>query len=687
MAKITQIQRRDGTIQDFSTHKLEKALEKTLLAVLKDQKKAASKAKTLTNQTTNTLEKHFSKKILPTVDNIVDIILELFKKHNLHIAAKAYVKYRTAKQHKYGFRTFHNIRDDLGLSNTALRVLSDRYLLKNDKGEVIETPSRMFKRVAKTIAAVDKNYHKTNIKKTEDTFYSMLSALEFLPSTPTLTNAGTNNYLLSCFALPVHDNLDSIFDTLKYTATIQQAGGATGINFSSLRPKQDVIHSSKGQSTGPVSFITIYDKATAIIKQGGRHRGSNMALLHHNHPDIQEFVQTKQLPNFSTALTLTKKFMDAQEEGKDINLINPRTKKVTDTINATKLFDMIIENAHKTGNPGIVFIDEINNQHPVQEININNISPCLEQPLATYESCALGSINLAKMFYRGKFNWEKLKRTIQHAVHFLDNVIDASEYPLPETEIMTKTNRKIGLGVMGFAECLILQGISYNTKKGVEFGEQLMSFITKEARKASQKIGEDKGSFPNFEKSNLKTYKHMRNATTTSIAPTGMISLIAECSSGIEPLFAISYARQTGEHQFLKANNIFIEKMKEKELYSIGLLAHIAKTGSVAKQKDIPANLKKLFVTGNEVDAKWHVLMQAGFQKFTDNSVSKVIMLDAKSTEHDVKKLFLEAYKLGCKNISVYVHGSRKQEDMIINDYVIVDKNYAGGCVNSVCDF
>ncbi len=523
------------------------------------------------------------------------------------------------------------------LSSNALEVLKRRYLLKDSKGRVIENPEQMFKRAAKHIA-------KGN-SKLEKEFFSVMSNLEFLPNSPTLMNAGTKiGQLSACFVLPIEDSLESIFDTLKLSALIHQTGGGTGFSFSKLRPKNDVVGSTKGIASGPVSFMEIFDKSTEVIKQGGKRRGANMGILNIDHPDIIEFIKAKEkedaFRNFNLSAGITDKFMKAVKSGGKYDLINPKTKKSVGKVSARKIFDLIVEMAWKTGDPGIVFLDEINRKHPLKKLGrIESMNPCGEIPLLSYESCNLGSINLSKFVLNGEVNYNRLGKVIRIAVQFLDNVIDVNKYPLSEIEKITKANRKIGLGVMGFAEMLILLGIRYDSNEALKVADEVMKFISSEARKVSVEIGRKKGSFPNFKKSSwYGKLKSMRNGTLITIAPTGTISIIANCSNGIEPLFAIRFTRIMYEGKKLVQVSSLFEKL--------------------AKGKDV----RELFVTAYDVKPEWHIKMQAVFQKHVDNAVSKTVNLRRGASKSDIKKIFLMAYDLKCKGVTVYRQGSKKEQ-------------------------
>jgi ribonucleoside-diphosphate reductase alpha chain len=589
------------------------------------------------------------------------------------------------------------------LTFNAIQVLKNRYLLKDKKGKIIETPEGLFRRVARAVAKIDKKY-KQNPKKSEKEFYEVMFNKEFLPNSPTLMNAGTPlSQLSACFVLPIEDDLVSIMDSVKYMAIIHKSGGGTGFDFSKLRPTGDIVFSTKGIASGPVSFMKIHDVSTEVVKQGGKRRGANMGVLDTIHPDILTFINAKsnegELKNFNISVKITNAFMNKVTKNQSYNLVNPRTKKVVGKLNAKKVFDSIIQSAWKTGDPGLVFIDEINRRNPTPALGkIESTNPCGEQPLYSYESCNLGSINLAKFIKNKKVDWSRLKRVVSIAVHFLDNVIDTNKYPLPRIEKMTKANRKIGLGVMGFAELLIQLNLPYDSKQAVAFAEKLMKFISTQAREASINLAKTRGSFPNFKKSIwAKKYKRIRNATLTTIAPTGTISIIAGCSSGIEPLFAVSYMRDVLDGTKLIETNPYFEKIaKEHSLYSKEIMNKIAMTGSVRGIKKIPLNLKRLFQTALEIKPEWHVRLQAAFQKYTDNAVSKTINFPKTAKTSEVRKAFLLAWKLKCKGITVYRYGSKPEQVLYVGTtikrrkgkpvkYISAESDYAGGCPYPYC--
>ncbi|MCL7413050.1 MAG: adenosylcobalamin-dependent ribonucleoside-diphosphate reductase [ANME-2 cluster archaeon] len=575
------------------------------------------------------------------------------------------------------------------LSENALNVLRRRYLLKDELGKVIETPGQMFLRVARYVASADGLYG--DIAGSEQEFYSVMSRLEFLPNSPTLMNAGTRlKQLAACFVLPVGDSLDEIFETLKSAAIIHQSGGGTGFSFTRLRPKGDIVGSTGGIASGPVSFMKVFDAATQAIKQGGRRRGANMGILRVDHPDIVEFITAKckagVLTNFNLSVGVTDSFMRAVEAGESYDLVNPRTGLATEQRDAIQIFECMVESAWACGEPGVLFLDRINRDNPTPEIGvIEATNPCGEQPLLPYEACNLGSINLDTMVSGGSIDFEKLGDTVDVAVRFLDNVIDMEQFPLGRITRMVKGNRKIGLGVMGFADMLIRLGIPYNSTGAVRTAEEIMDFISSRATRMSEEIAKRRGVFENFDKSiyNSPGKPKVRNATRVTIAPTGTIGIIAGCSSGIEPLYAVSYIRTIMEDEHLMVTNPYFEQIaREENFFSHELVRRIASAGSVQGMDEVPVEVQKLFVTAHDIGYEWHIRIQAAFQKYADNAVSKTINFREEATKDDVARAFRLACTLGCKGITVYRNRSRDAQVLTTLNDLLLDCDYCGAVLN-----
>jgi len=573
--------------------------------------------------------------------------------------------------------------EEVRLTENAKKVLEKRYLAKNEKRNVIETPKELFRRVANNIARADKLYDKkADLKKIENEFFSIMAELEFLPNSPTLMNAGRELQQLSaCFVLPINDSMDSIFETIKDMALIQKSGGGTGFSFSRLRPKNSTVKTTGGVASGPVSFLKVFNAATEAIKQGGTRRGANMGMLRVDHPDILEFITCKEIDkditNFNISIAVTDDFMNKAISNKNYDLLDPHSGKAARSLDAKTVFELMVNKAWKNGEPGIIFLDKMNKFNPTPALGqYESTNPCGEQILLPYESCNLGSINLSKMANENtrEIDWEKLERTVEVSVHFLDNVIDMNKYPLKKIERITKANRKIGLGVMGFADMLIKLGIKYDSEEGIKTAEKVMSFINRAAKEASRQLARKRDSFPNLTKSIFKNKEtYLRNATLTTIAPTGSLSIIAGCSSGIEPLFAISYVRKVLDNEkLLEIHPYFKEVAQAEGFYSPELMALIADKGSIKEIEEIPRDIKEIFVTSHDISAEWHVKMQCAFQEFTDNAVSKTVNFPHDATVDDVREVYMLAYRLGCKGITIYRDKSR--EDQVLNIETSVKK-------------
>ena len=565
---------------------------------------------------------------------------------------------------------------DAELTENAVAVLKKRYLKKDERGELIEEPIDMFRRVASNIAEGEFRFKEGEeaqslYEGSKEKFLQLMLSRKFMPNSPTLMNAGRELQQLSaCFVLPVEDSIDGIYDTLKHQAIIHKSGGGTGFGFSRLRPKNDLVKSTMGVSSGPVSFMAIYDASTDKIKQGGTRRGANMGILRVDHPDIEEFITCKnendQINNFNISVAVTDAFMEAVENDTDFNLVNPRDGEVVKTVRARDLFRKIVEGAWLNGEPGVVFIDKINADNPTPQFPIESTNPCSEAHLPPYDSCNLGSINLERFFVEGRepgegsVDWDGLRETVHTAVRFLDNVIEMNNYPLPEIDEMSRGNRRVGLGVMGFADLLIKLGVTYDSEEGLAFAERVMKFVDDEAWEASRSLAEERGVMPHYEGSRHEARGDMvRNATVTTIAPTGTISIIAGCSGGIEPLFAVAFMRRQADMEMPDVNPEFVRLAKARGFYSEELMKKVAKEGSVRHIPEIPEDVRNVWVTSHDISSEWHVRMQAAFQKHTSMGISKTINLPNEATLKDVEDAYRFAYSLGCKAMAVYRDGSR----------------------------
>lgn len=703
---FTKVQKRDGSFVPFNKEKIRNAIFRAALEVWQDQKMANDLAEQLTGAVIQKLSASYKGKTLH-VETIQDAVETVLMERGFSQIAKSYILYRERRSEIRLAKTVLGIRDDLKLPVNTMEVLKKRYLLRDDQQNIIETPSQMLQRVAAHVAQAEKEFKSSSSPlAAEEKFYFLMRNLEFLPNSPTLMNAGAPlGQLSACFVIPIDDSMEGIFDALKSMAKIHQTGGGTGFSFSRLRPKGDLVSTTKGQASGPVSFMSIFDRATEVIVQGGKRRGANMGILRCDHPDIIEFIEAKmaknQFTNFNLSVGITDQFMEAVIRNDDFYLLNPRTKVQVRKIKARTIFELITNAAWLNGDPGLIFLDEINRHNPTPALGeIEATNPCGELPLLPYESCNLASINLAKMVRGDEVDWEKLKESIHWGIRFLDDVIEVNKFPLPAIREITMGNRKVGLGIMGFADLLIRLKISYQERQAIAFAQKLMQFIHQESLKASSALAKERGVFPNFAKSiYARRGLHLRNATVNTVAPTGTISIIAGCSSGIEPLFAISYIRHVlSGSRFFEVHPLFEEIAKKRGFYSKDLIAEIAQTGSLKKIKGPPQDIQKIFVTAFDIPPEQHLQVQAAFQKSCDNSVSKTINLPAEATVEEIKKIYLMAYRLKCKGITVYRYGSKEDQVLSLsqqkgsfpvrrNDLIMVASEYAGGCNDEACLF
>lgn len=675
---IGSIRKRDGRIEDFQEAKITVAIGKAFKAVGIEDSKSPSE---LAGRVIGIAEEKFPDSV-PGVEDIQDIVERVLIDAGYADVAKAYILYRQRRSDIRDAKRYLGVADDLKLSVNAVVVLKKRYLQRDEKGNVVETPGELFNRVATYVSRSEAKYGGDADSCRQGFLKAMLNLL-FMPNSPTLMNAGLElGQLSACFVLPVEDSLEGIFDTLKHMALIHQSGGGTGFSFSKIRPKNDIVKSTGGVASGPVSFMSIFDAATNVIKQGGRRRGANMGVLRIDHPDILEFIEAKQQPgileNFNISVAATDNFMRLARSSGALDLINPRNGAVTGSLDASEMMNLIANSAWRGGDPGMIFIDRINQLHPIPG-TIEATNPCGEQPLLPFESCNLGSINLSRLVENGEIKWDQLSDLVRLGVHFLDDVIEVNKLPLRQIEEATSRTRKIGLGVMGFAEMLIEMNISYDSPDAIRTAEKTMKYISDLGREESAKLGEERGSFPLFEESRLKSWSAMRNSTVTTVAPTGTISIIAGTSSGIEPLFAVSFVRHVLEGaKLFEVSPLFEKAARQRGIYSQSLMTEVAKKGSVQDIAEVPKDMKEIFVTALDIPPEQHVKIQAAFQKYTDNGVSKTVNLPQSATAGDVLKVYNLAYDLGCKGVTVFRYGSRGQVLYLGDEETVPGCKYCG---------
>ncbi|MBT4174985.1 vitamin B12-dependent ribonucleotide reductase [archaeon] len=672
---ISQIKKRDEKVVDFNITKVESAIFRAAKAVGGTDRDLSMR---LANKVKEELDQRFIEEI-PDVEEVQDTVEKVLIEDRHVKTAKAYILYRAkrAEERKESEQTIEDMRksaENLNFTDNAIRVLERRYLLKDGEGVLIENPKQLVWRISTNIAKADHFYGDDPTETAED-FYDMIKELEFLPNSPTLMNAGTDLQQLSaCFVLPVEDSMEGIFDAIKNTAMVHKSGGGTGFSFSRLRPSGNLVRSTSGVASGPISFMKVFDSATDVIKQGGKRRGANMGILRVDHPDVIDFINCKNdmttLTNFNISVAVTDKFMEAVLNDSEYDLINPKTSKVDGVYKARNVFNMMVQNAWKNGDPGIVFIDEINRKHPAKNLGeLESTNPCGEQPLLPYESCNLGSINLHKFIRKDRedMDWDRLEKCVKNGVHFLDNVIDMNKLPLKQIQEMSCKTRKVGLGIMGFADLLYELGIPYDSEEGLAMAEKLMKFVKDKAYEKSMELADKRGVYSAWEGSeHHKEGRRMRNATCITIAPTGTISMIGEASSGCEPTFAISYIKNVMDNtELVYTNKVFEKIAKERMFHTPELMKKIAQAGTIQGFDEIPEDVKKVFVCAQDITPEWHIRMQAAFQKHTDNGISKTVNFPNNATIDDVEQVYILAYQLNCKGVTIYRDGCR--ENQVLN--------------------
>ncbi|MBI5797865.1 adenosylcobalamin-dependent ribonucleoside-diphosphate reductase [Candidatus Woesearchaeota archaeon] len=683
---LSQVRKRNGALAKFDREKIRLAISAALQEVQRPDESLS-----LMREVLGKLGKQFTK-VIPSVEDIQDYVEEVFVTHDMHDAAKAYILYRNKHEDIREIKNYFGVQDDLKLSLNAITVLQKRYLRRDSSGKIIETPEQLFSRVAKHVASAEKK----DKAKWEKEFFTLMKELDFLPNTPCLVNAGTKmGQLFACFVLPVPDSIEGIFETVKNSAVIFQTGGGVGYSFSGLRHEGSMVSSTHHRASGPVSFMEVFDKGAEVIKQGGVRRAALMGVLRVDHPDIFHFIGEKSkgsLSNFNVSVGVTGAFMWAVIHNKNYWLKDHEGNRVQE-INARDVFDFLCGHAWECGDPGMLFLDEINKKHSLKKLGkIEATNPCGEVLLLPNEACVLGSINLSHMVEHGHVQWAKLAKSTELGVRFLDNLITLNAYPLPEIKNICEKNRKIGLGVMGWADMLIALGVRYDSDKAMALAKEIIHFIRKHAELSSEKLGREKGVFGNYKKSSLKRKK--RNATVLSIAPTGSISIIAGCSSGIEPLFGVSYVRNVlSGTQLFEVHTQFEHMARYKGFYSKELMMKIAERGTVQGLKEVPSSVQELFKTSLDIPLEGHVKMQAAFQEGVDNAVSKTINLPNNATIGDVKRAYMLAWKSKCKGITIYRYGSKPEQVLYLGEeskgkrHMQVDMEHSGGCIGGQCSF
>jgi len=668
-----QVKKRSGELQVYAGEKIAKSIYSAQENIGKENER---QAKRIAKLVIIDLEDRFKQEKILGSDEIGDVVERVLIDKKLYDIAKAYIIAREKQRQEARAEKGLGVIDDIGLPYNSIIVMKNKYLLKDDEGKIIETPKQMFRRVAQAVSKAEKG--KKNQLKWQEKFFEVMKNLQFLPGGRTLANAGTvNGQLANCFVMPMPDSVEGIFDSVKESSILKKNGGGVGFSFSKIRPKGDVVATTSGRAGGPVAFMKVVNEVSEILQQAGGRRSGNMVVLHVTHPDIFEFIACKEdeakLNQINFSLGVTDKFMRAVKRDKQWDLINPRTGEVINTVSARSIFELATSYAWKSGDPGIVFLDRINKDNPTPHVGVlEAVNLCGEQPLLAYEACNLGSVNLAVHLIEVKdkkgnlsleIDWKKLKETVEVGIRMLDDVVDVCKYPLRKISKVVRSNRKIGLGVMGWADMLVKLGISYSSPQAWKLAEKIMKTIRGTAWKTSAELGKEKGSFANFKGSlwERRKYKYFRNATLTTIAPTGSISMLVNCSYGIEPYFALAFYKEAlGGVRLPEINDNLLEILRDKKIdLTNGLLDEIANKGSLQGIKGIPEKIKRIFITAHELDFKDHVKMQAAWQKYTDNAVSKTINLQADARVEDVAKAFIMAWETGCKGITVYRDSSR----------------------------